>query len=477
MILSALLMITQGPAYAAEPDQDRRVNVEPLFFLRTDKTDDIEALGPFFSYGLDGRNEGWAVRPLLSYQSDRSTNTEEWQFLYPLGRYRLTPQERQIHFLPFLSSTRDLKKPSEETLENKFDLFPVFWGKTGSGETYGGVFPVYGRFRERFLRDEITFFLWPLYSKSRWEGNEKTTLIWPLLSWTTGEKEQAFRLWPLFGHEKKTGEYDRNFLLWPIFFCAKEDLDTEPLTRKMVFPLYVSETSATINRKIVLWPLFNYYRDTANDYTQWDLPWPVMGYGQGENLRIRKLWPLFHLKESPNLYDFTLLWPLYRYTREDLVEDKAVRTTCRFLLINKSEKTVWVEEDETESTARLWPLFFAKSYRDGSEILHFPAIIPTEDEGYERNYGPIFRIYEYKRSKDGEETSNLFWGLYRSNCKAGRCLRELSFLASWEFSPEESRVTILHGLFEYLRTTGSRTLKLLYIPEVFTRSAGESVAK
>lgn len=470
-------MLTQGPAYAAEPGQDKRVNVEPLFFLRTDKTEDIEGLGPFFSYSLDDRDETWAVRPLISYQRDRSTNVEEWQFLYPLGKYRLTPEEREIHFLPLLSSRKELKKPAEEGLEKRFDLFPVFWGKTKKGESYGGVFPVYGRFKERFLRDEITFCLWPLYSRSHWEGNDKTTIIWPILSWTTGEKEQAFRLWPLFGHEKRTGEYDRRFLLWPVFFYAKEDLDTEPLTRKMVFPLYVSETSATKNKKIVLWPFFNYYKDTANDYTQWDFPWPFIQYGQSEDYRIRKFWPFFNLKEKPNVYDFTFLWPFYRYIREDLVEDKSVKTTYRFLLINKSEKVVWPDEDKTESTVRLWPFFFAKASKDGSEILHFPALIPITDEGFERNYGPIFRIYEYQRSKDGEEKSNLLWGLYRSNCRADRCLKEFSFLASWESSPEQSRVTVLHGLFEYIRTTGRRALKLFYIPEVLAWSSGDQVTE
>lgn len=475
-VFSVLLLLTRTPAHGADLDRDTRINIDPLFYSRAEnKNEDLEALGPFFSYTLDGQKESWAVRPLISYQRDRDKNVEEWQFLYPLGKYRLTPKERYVHFLPLLSGKKNLGTEAEEKSARNFDLFPFFWGRTENGEPYGGVFPIYGEFKERFSRDEITFFLWPLYSRSKWEGNEKTTIAWPVLSWTTGETDQAFRLWPLFGHEEKAGEYDRNFLLWPIFYYAHDDLDTEPLTKKMAFPLYISETSATVNRKIVLWPLFNYHRNIAQDFTQWDLPWPFIRYVQSPDFTIRQFWPLYRLKEKQDLYDLTLFWPVYRYTKQDLVEEGAVKTTYRFLLLSKSEKKVWTKENKEERTARLWPFFFAKSSRDGSSFLHIPAIVPIYDEGYERNYGPIFRVYEHRHSSDGEEKLKLLWGLYRSNCKAGHCLRELSFLASWESSPEKSRVTLLHGLFEYLRTTDHKALKLFYIPEILTWSSGGQV--
>lgn len=457
---------------AAFNGQSRRDNFSPLFFNQADQKEtkqEVDAIGPFYSAYSNPKEEGWAVRPLLSYHHDREKETKEWQFLYPLGKYRLTPEERYTHFIPLVRGAKPLKEKPEDGKREDFGFFPVFWGKTQGGESYGGLFPVYGQFKERFGRDEITFFLWPLYSTARWEGNKKTTILWPILSWTKGDEEQAFRLWPLYGYEKKRGEYDRSFVLWPFFFHYREDLDTDaPKTKWMLFPLYISETSDIENKKIILWPFFNYYHDRRNDYTQWDMPWPFIQYAKSEDYNVKKFWPIFSEKRKPASYEFSLLWPVYEYSKENMEEDQAEKTTYRFLIINKSETTVWPEKKEEESIARLWPLFYLKTRRDGSAFLHFPAIIPLEDEGFERNYGPIFRLYEYEKDKEGGEKSKLLWGLYRHEIKGDWSLVELSCLLSWESGADMTRLTVAEGLFEYLRRKAQKAIKLFYVPDVVT---------
>ncbi len=466
---------------ATVPGQTQRNNVSPFFFHQADKEqaeEKVDALGPFYNSYSSPKEEGWAVRPLLSYHHDRDREIKEWQFLYPLGKYRRTPEETYTQFIPLVSGHRAVNETPEYGKKRDFGFFPVFWGRTKSGEPYGGLFPIYGQFKERFERDDITFFLWPLYSSARWEGNQKTTILWPILSWTKGDKERAFRIWPLYGYEEKKGEYDRSFVLWPLFFVHREDLDTEyPKTKRMFFPLYVSETSAAENKKIFLWPFFNYYHDRRNDYKQWDMPWPLIQYAKGEDYLVKKFWPLFSEKQKPDSYEFSLLWPIYEYARERLEEDQAEKTTYRFLIINKSETTVWPEKNETESVTRLWPLFYLKTRRDGSAFLHFPAIIPIEDEGFERNYGPIFRIYEYEKDKEGGEKSKFLWGVYRHESRQDWNMVELSFLASWESGPDMSRFTLARGLFEYLRKQSRRAIKLFYIPDVITWGEKEAMSQ
>lgn len=463
---------------ATIPGQGQRNNFSPLLFHQADKKQakqELDAVGPFYGSYSTPKEEGWAVRPLLSYHYDREQEIKEWQLLYPLAKYRLTSEERYVHLIPIIRGTRLLKETPDEGQKEDFGFFPVFWGKTRSGESYSGLFPIYGQFKERFGRDEIRFFLWPLYSTARWENNEKTTILWPILSWTKGDEEHAFRLWPLYGYKKKRGEYDRSFILWPFFVRHKEDLDTDqPKTKWMLFPLYISETSAVENKKVVLWPFFNYYHDRRNNYKQWDMPWPFIQYAKGENYLVQKFWPLFSEKQKPDSYEFSLLWPVYEYCKESLEEDQAEMTTYRFLIINKSETTVWPEKKETESVTRLWPLFYLKTRRDGSAFLHFPAIIPIEDEGFERNYGPILRIYECEKDAEGGEKSRFLWGLYRHETKGDWHLMELSCLASWECSPDMSRFTLLRGLFEYLRQPSHKALKLFYVPDVITWSGEET---
>lgn len=463
-----LLLITSNYICAAEEENDKRINISPFFFHNIEQNgavEEIQAAGPFYSYSASPRQKSWSLRPFLSYIRDREKNIEEWQFLYPLGKYRIAAGEKRSYFLPLISG-------KEQDGQEKFDFFPVFWGKTRAGEKYGGVFPVYGQWKERFTRDEITFVMWPLYSTAKWEGNKKTTILWPVISWTEGPKEQAFRVWPFYGWEKRPGEYESHFYLWPVGHYSREDLNTnEPLTKKMIFPLYISETSVNRNKKIILWPFFNYYHNKLVGYKQWDLPWPFIQYARAEDYEVKKFWPLFTEKKKPNAYEFSLLWPFYQYSLEDLPEDKAVRSTYRFLLISKAQTTVWPETNEKETVGRLWPLYSLMTRRDGSEYLRFPDIIPTADEGFERNYGPIFRLYEYEKDKKGNKRSKFLWGLYRHEETGVGSLTELSFLFSRKSAPDLTRVSVLHGLFEYLRTPAFKTLKVLYIPEVFIWSA------
>ncbi len=469
-IFLGLVAVLSSPGCAVVSGPDSRLNVSPVFFRNVEKAGsdrEVDAVGPFYSSKVSQKGRSWAVRPLASYRFDPRNNTQEWQFLYPLGKYRLTPDEKRFYFLPIMSSTRDLKAESEGGQERRNGFFPVFWGTARDGESYGGLFPIYGRLRDRFQRDEILFFLWPLYSTAAWENNKKTTILWPILSWTRGGTEHAFRIWPLYGYENKDREYERSFYAWPFFFTGKDDLDTqEPKSKWMMFPLYISDTSTRENKKIVLWPFFNYYHDAMRDYTQWDLPWPIVQFARGEHYRATRVWPFFSKRTWPHRYYFSSVWPVFLYNKEEIEEGKGITTTYRFLLINKSETTVWAETKEQESTRRLWPLFFHKSRRDGSSVFHFPAIIPVEDDGFERNYGPILRIYEYQRDKEGREKSEFLWGLYRRETKKDYARTELSLLASLESSPDLTKVSILQGLFEYRRTPVRKTLRLLYVPDV-----------
>ena len=61
------------------------------------------------------------------FREDRQSQTEELEFLYPLGWYKKTPEERTIKFLPFYTAK---KTAGEDDKRDSVDLFPFFWGKS-----------------------------------------------------------------------------------------------------------------------------------------------------------------------------------------------------------------------------------------------------------------------------------------------------------------------------------------------------------
>ena len=122
------------------------------------------------------------MRPLLStYDSPRT-----YRFLFPLGK----STEEKSYFFPVY--TRHKGEDGHDV-----GLFPFFWGESGE-KSYGGVFPVYGKLYNRYRRDEIGFFLWPLYGYSIGDGTTRTNVVWPLFSFYKGHQE-GFKIGPLYG--------------------------------------------------------------------------------------------------------------------------------------------------------------------------------------------------------------------------------------------------------------------------------------
>ncbi|MBI3599481.1 MAG: hypothetical protein HY097_02435 [Nitrospinae bacterium] len=113
--------------------------------------------------------------------------------------------------------------------------------------------------------------MWPVYTNVREDKTETTDIIWPIFSKTTGEKEDGFRIWPLFGYRDKEGEYSKRFFLWPLIYNNKTRLNTaRPTEYKAFLPFYASETSPGRVTKSVLWPFFNYLYDEDEKLTLWD---------------------------------------------------------------------------------------------------------------------------------------------------------------------------------------------------------------
>ncbi|MFA4910909.1 MAG: hypothetical protein WC649_07705 [Desulfobacteria bacterium] len=477
VFITTLFLLILVSGCATSLTNNRRLNVEPLFNYDKDidkESTELDAAGPFFTFQSKPKEKEYGFRPFFYVREKEDDHFKEVEFLYPLGKYRKTDKERVSQFIPFFSSHKDLTEDSKKPSD--FGFFPVFWGKDEEEKSYWGVFPIYGRLNHRFGKDQIRFVLWPVYSDSKEDDSWTYNVLWPIFSYTTGGDKRVFKAWPLYGHEEKTGEYSKYFALWPIFFFQKTDLDTDnPQRFTAVFPLFVDSSSPQKDSKSFLWPFFSYTNDKANNYKQWDMPWPIFHYGKGKEIESFRLFPLYGYKTKPDSKTRFFLWPLYTYDKEILEDHED--TTYRFLLINKYQRMVWKGDFRDAKSVRIWPIFYYNRKHDGSIKFSFPELIPLEDEGFERNWAPLFRLYQYKGDATGNMESKFLWGLYRHKKMDSKEFFELTFLLSYEKEKNRRCFSVLKGLFEYRQENSLNSIKLFYLPRLIKWESGEEYPK
>jgi len=240
-------------------------------------------------------------------------------------------------------------------------------------------------------------------------------------------------------------------------------LDTDdPTEISMVFPLYVSSTSSKRVSRSVIWPFFNYTYDEVDHYTQWDFPWPFIQWAKGDEKSIFRIFPFYGRKHWEDRKSGYILWPLYWYDHQE--DERYQKLINRYLLLSKDQTEVWKDEGKQARILRIWPLFYYRQNKEGAKQIYFPALIPIDDEGFDRNWGPLLRLYEYYRSPDGEMESKFLWGFYVHRQNAYRELYELSFILTYYRAEDQFYFSLLKGLLEYRADGPKRTLRLLYSP-------------
>jgi hypothetical protein len=386
------------------------LNVWPFFQYRRDSErarSKLRILGPLI-YRRKGVEEGeLAVRPLFYWTKNGKEDFLRIEYLYPLGKFKREGGYARHYIVPFLRA-RDEKREEEKRV-NHFSLFVFFRGQAESGERYWGIFPLYGHLVDRFGRDRIRFYLWPIYSDWSDEGAYTWTFLWPILSGTRGGGKKAFRVWPLGGYREEEGISRTDFTLWPFFSKRVRDLDTDDPEREyFLFPLYRGVRSRRARQVTVLWPFFSYGVDERHGYKRWDAPWPFISFSRGEKLRRDLIFPLYYSKEAPGDRTRWILWPLYQCWDDQVGNQREV--VQRYLLVNRIKTVFNSKGKEVSKEVSIWP-FFTYSRKGDKASLHLFHLIPLRDEGLERNWIPFYTVFRYERSALRKKW-DILWGLY-----------------------------------------------------------------
>lgn len=461
-ILFVFLFLIPFPSLSEE--KPISLNFWPLFqysFDPANEVREIEGLGPFFLWRKDPHRKQWGIRPLLNSTKDEAESLWRFEFLYPFGKFQVKEGEKKGYLAPI-----SLYREEEVDGGKKWDFqwFPFFIGETKKGEDYFGIFPIFGRLLERYGKEEVQFYLWPLYSRSISEGVSTTNLLWPFFSFIEGEKKRGFRFWPIYGRREEVGVSQTEFFAWPIFLNQKKGMDTEdPVEERMIFPFYVSKESKHFESRTYFWPLFSHARDRLSGFEQWDFPWPFFQTVKGEKLKGIKIFPFYGYKvKEGEMKRVFILYPLYQLEEDKMgdVEEK----TFRILLLSRIRTGESHQRTEKEHSLRIWPLFDYERNETGHSELSIFYFFPFKNEGFERNLFPIFRIFHREKDPERGISTNLFWGFYKRKKSEGRGSWEVAHLIRFKREEEQRELSLIKGLFQYQSDGKTKELRLFYLP-------------
>lgn len=434
----------------------------PLTIASGERT---EAVGPLW-YEQDKETEhSFGVPPLFAHVADPSTESEEFDFAYPLLTYDRYGKEYRWQLVQLLSLSGG--RNQDDVPKDRFTLFPIYFQQRSpdTNQNYTAVFPIGGHLKNRFFRDEIWFWLFPIYGQSRKRDVVTDNYLYPIFHIRHGNSLSGWQFWPLVGTEYKgvttrtngfgdtelVGGHEKDFMLWPIFFSQTIGIGTDnPEITKAILPFYCTVRSPKRDSTAVIWPLFNFVDDRDKKYHESQTPWPFIVFARGEGKTTSRIWPFFSRAHNQTLQNDFYLWPIYKckHLRAGVLDRERTRILF-FLYSDTIEKNT-----ETKSTRRrvdFWPFF--TSHRDFSGNTRLQLLAPLEpllpnNKSIERNYSPLWSIWrEEKNPTTGAASQSFLWNLYRH-----------------ETTGPNKKCSLLFGLFQYQSNADGRRLRLFYLP-------------
>lgn len=424
-----------------------------------------EAYGPLFYREESEVVSTWAIPPLIAHSEEDVTDFDEWDFLYPLVTLDRFGNEYRFQIFQLFSFSGG--GTQGETNFHRFSLFPFYFQQRSKipERNYTALFPIAGRIRNRFFRDDIRFVLFPIWSRTRKRDVVTDNYVYPFFHLRDGGGVNGWQVWPLVGHETKEvtqrtdqwgdtetiGGHDKWFVLWPIWFHQKLGIGTtNTSTENAVLPLYSFKRSPLKDVTTVPWPI-GYTRivDRENNYREWGAPWPFIVFRRGEKYTSR-VWPLFSHARDATKESVFYLWPVYKHNRITSAPLERKRTRIMLFLYNDiREKNT--ETGQTASRQDFWPLFTARKDFQGNERLQvlslLEPILPAS-KSIERNYSPLWALWRSERNaRTGAVYQSLLWDLYRR-----------------QSTPETKKLSLLFGLFKYQSSPNGKRWRILFMP-------------
>ena len=436
----------------------------------------LEALWPVVEWNRDDSRSDFFLRPLANRRHDLPSKIAESEWPWPIGFGTGRPDlSRQVVF-PLL--LRDRETFSDRTVQNRFILLPVFYYKAREGKpTSFAVFPLYGRYHHMFGREKAWFALWPLYVYHREKAMTKHAVLHPVFAykrWDDGGR--GFKMWPLFGLDRRPEKMTRWFAAWPVLNYYHRTRPDGEVSRFTVFPLYGRIREPGGSETALLWPFFSHRVETAPGRDDWWYPWPILGNHLGEKSRGWTFLPVYSSQTTPTGRRVRFLWPMGWYRREEFAQEheKSLRLVPLFF-VEREERALQNPDAPKKRLAtgawQAWPLVKKRWVEDDWTDVEIPSIVPVRHYGpWERNFAPFFRVFRYHHDTERGGSWRIFERLLRCDSGPPGMFFELTpVLSIGEWRDENGSAfqwKLLKGLAGYERTAEGSSLRALFFLRV-----------
>jgi len=466
--LYTCLLLAAASSSCAALDSER--NLAPLYSEHWTAGGgvEIEALGgsvlthrPSFDAELDS----WAIRPLFIHEWREDTSRTE--FLYPFGTVTRTNDEFTWNFPPIARYSR-IKSPEPKGPKNFVDRYTLlvlplglYFSQFHDGRRVRAAFPFLGVTDGFLTFDQIEFILFPFYLRTEREGRTTWHWLFPFFSYTDSADGEAWRAWPLVGHNQRDGRYDRWYFLWPIFQFQKNEQRLGPEKEElswMVFPLIGRTEQGTYESTTVLWPFLGYSKDSASGFYSLDLPWPLVNIqepGTSERARRYRFWPIYSIYEGDGMVARSWAWPFIQHRVENYSDGE--RTTFSVLPFYQSSLRHYDGEEEPTQWQKLWPLW---QHEEGPNHVRsaLPALNPLwHTPELDRHYAWLWEAYS--NETEGKQSHQRSWlGIWRHEADEYEIRTSLGGLWGRRTYRSDGALThensLLFGLFRWRSTEG-----------------------
>lgn len=474
--IAALVLLFLAPLAASAEEV---LNLGPLLYIDRDEasgTKSIDALGPFISYKKTPDTKEYGFRPVFYNYRDYSKDSTAFDFLYPLMTHRTFEGDTKFQILEYLFYySSDLRQSGFR--EHKYSLFPLVFGRKAENpdDSYFALFPIYGKLRNKFGKDEINFALFPLFLQTKEGGATNSNFIWPFIGVYSGGGVTGGRLWPLYGYRGKEGDFEDEFALWPVYMHRERDFYGEKLTSTALLPFYYGTDAPGRKQRTYLWPFINIIEDENKDVRRWDIPWPLVTFSRG-SVHTNRVFPFYSRRLEEDYETGFVLWPALGYKKYVFKDYMRTKRTFALFILKDITDTPLNENGRSAKAVHFWPLFSYRTTPDGVSTFHFLSLIETflpDNPPRQRNWSPFWQFAVWRMDADGNQTSSILWNTIRTERTKDKVkfeLRPIIPVISFEKSEERSRFYLLGGFLGYKITPEKKTLRIFFIPVTISRT-------
>jgi len=476
-VLLPLLLVLLVTGEAAEARAgDGVFTLWPLVDYRYSPENDFYSwkfFGPLLKYEENRAVRQRAFRPVYYRTDDLEKKSFSRDILYPVSQKKSTTSDESFQVIQLWSNYKIFEENHpEEVNYQTFTLFPlIFYGKK-EGDSYFAFFPLGGTIKGYFKRDEIKFFLFPLYSRTKRDDTTIHNILWPIYAHIKGENETGTKVWPVWGGSRKTGVYKKRFFLWPLLFKYDLRLDSDnPEKVRAFFPFYLRSSSPKRSSTHVLWPFFSHIHDREKGYKEWNYPWPLFRKVEGENRYSNKYLPFYADEKSGDFRKRWFLWPIYKIEETSAADFSRRRDRVLFFLFSNMDEKQPGEPWKNKKRIAFWPFFTYEQKQGTRDFFLFSLAEPffPENEVIARNWGPLWRIYQHRYDENRDiEVSSFLWNLYWKERRSQDLAWELFPLVRYRHEKGTKDLKILKGLFRYTTTPMKKKVSFLFLPWGFT---------